>query len=470
MSLSSKYINFILNLLNEDVCGSAFTFEQISIGFQAEILKTDYLHVANALILLLQNRDLTPIIQQRLIIYYLFIEMYKTEQQSIYTNTFAPIFLSVLQSNNENLAKTQKHFHWIISPVTKYERLFVSLLLNNQRDLINKKTPSQFLQTDLSFHDDKIHKELQQQLKEKIYERKQQLPALVQCHLPAVIDDPEINIYGFDTLLGGPNYRSNSSEQTIEQLLLNNVMKQTIHPEYLRLVPPLHECTIDELVWLPPLLHFDDNNTSLYAWDDLMCTSNTISFEIRQLIDKAYQGAINLQQQQKILDELNNNSELIHHIGLTPAKLPLLVENNPLISINCLLKLISSDQMTEYLQVLVHMNMSLHSMEVVNRLSTSIPLPREFLHLYISTCIKTCDQTKDKYLQSRFVRLVSVFIQSLIRNKAIDIKDLFVEVQNFCITFRSIKEASALFGLLKTFESRNDETNDTTTVLTVNEE
>jgi len=199
-----------------------------------------------------------------------------------------------------------------------------------------------------------------------------------------------------------------------------------------------------------------------------MCISNTINLEIRSLMDKAYQGAINLQQQQKLLDGLDNNPDLIYHIGLSPSKLPLLVENNPVISIHCLLKLISSNKMTEYLQTLVNMDMSLHSMEVVNRLSTSMELPKEFLYSYISTCIKTCDETKDKYLQNRFVRLVSVFIQSLIRNKVIDIRDIFSEVQSFCINFRHIKEAGALFQLLKTFDLHIDD-NDSTTLI-VNDE
>ncbi|CAF0916354.1 unnamed protein product [Rotaria sp. Silwood1] len=476
MSLLSKDISLILNLLNEDTCGSSLTFEQISIKFQHGISQSDYLRLGNALVLLLQNRDLAPTVQQRLIIFYLFIEMYKNEQQPLYMNPFAPVFLSVLQSNEEHLLTTQKHFHWNISPVTKQERSFISLLINNNnnRDLLSK-TPNEILQSDLLVNDDSKQKELQQQLKENIYERVQQVPALAQCHLPAVIDDPEINHYGFDTLIGGLRYRSNNSRQTIEQLLLNNVMEQTIHPEYLRLVPPLHECTIDELIWLSPIINID-NDTSLFAWDSSMCISHATNFENRHLMDKAYQGAINLQQQQKLLDDLNNDPELIYHIGLTPLKLPLLVENNPCISIQCLLKLISSDQMTEYLSSLLNMDMSLHSMEVVNRLSTSIELPKEFLHLYISRCIKTCEETKDKYLQNRFVRLVSVFIQSLIRNKVVDIKDRFVEVQNFCITFRNIKEAGALFQLLRTFDLRMDDNYDTTITttssspLSVNEE
>lgn len=214
-------------------------------------------------------------------------------------------------------------------------------------------------------------------------------------------------------------------------------------PRWMRPAPATLDTGSEELIWLnPDIIQFD------FSWDHLVGMDDPLE-DVKALLESACKEPLQQQHQKQLLEKLDQHSASIAQIGLTPERLPELVENNPAVAFEVLLKLMSSSQITDYLRVLVNMENTLQSMEVVNRLTTAVELPTEFIHLYISNCISSCRNLQDKFNQTRLVRLVCVFLQSLIKNKIVNAQDLFAEVQSFCLEFIKVREAASLFKLLK---------------------
>ena len=180
---------------------------------------------------------------------------------------------------------------------------------------------------------------------------------------------------------------------------------------------------------------------------------------------------------------------LLREAKIEPSAFPQLVDSSPVVAYEVLSSLLKAEQAppagkpnsnlisgevcpvsTDYLNQLVQMTMSMQTMEVVNRLinpsgttsgdqstpqspggsgsSVADAVPVEFVRAYVSNCIRCCESNKDKYMQNRLVRLVCVFLGSIIRSGVVNISDLYIELQPFCIEFSKIKEAAALYQLL----------------------
>lgn len=425
-ALKPELLANLLRIVCDDGANSSLV--AVNEAFHKTFAKQDLFAIYNALVVLLEHPDLLPTLEDRLVAIYLLQDAYAKD--SLTLNPFSSAFVSILEAEVSDEPRGNK---FMLSSVEK--QFLSTLLMSPPKELfkLNAKTiaqniaknPPQSLAT--------------QMVKRHVTEQKKETP-LASSYISGIVAAPDMTVE--------PNTGSAVISSTTEVLTSIPTPSEVFHASLERPVPPLLECSDAECIWICPT-----ESTHSVIWDSSMGVDNSQGSEVRGLMKKACKSSLGMQQQQFVLEEINKDPKLVYHVGLTPQKLPDLVENNPLIAIEVLLRLMPSNQISEYFSVLVNMDMSLHSMEVVNRLTTAVDLPTEFVHLYISNCISTCETIKDKYMQNRLVRLVCVFLQSLIRNKIINVQDLFIEVQAFCIEFSRIREAAGLFRLLKTLDN-----------------
>lgn len=177
----------------------------------------------------------------------------------------------------------------------------------------------------------------------------------------------------------------------------------------------------------------------------------------------------------KSIGDFDENMVLLHSL-VTPSNLQDITANNANVTVEILIKFIefNHQSLDEYFLALANMPVSIQSMETITQLLTrnrnqisqrkgqkqtqgrscqqATLFPKQYLHLYIANGISAVDRLSDQsdraLIRTRLVRLLCVFIQSLIRNgvwntEGDDISS--VEVKNFLSDNLAIHDAQQLY-------------------------
>lgn len=68
-------------------------------------------------------------------------------------------------------------------------------------------------------------------------------------------------------------------------------------------------------------------------------------------------------------------------------------------------------QITDYYDALSNMKISIHKIEVFNKLSNLVELPHEFILVFLKSCMRQCKESNEsKQARLRLVRLICVFL------------------------------------------------------------
>jgi len=417
MALTGEELSALVSLAedSQDDRDSAYSLEALADSFLSKISPDSLFRVLSGLVCLLETDLLSS--PSRLAA----LAVLNESKQDPFVNA---VRLLEKQSHNEE------------------EQKFVRHLLNGNREYIRQSGVAL-----ISQHLPEAAKQPLQ--KDKVDER----TLLQRAAISAIIPDPE----QFKS--------SNEDDETLRRNSMHMILsepnfgKRILQPQFITIPPPLYEGPDDELEWLFPCEPFVHD----IEWDPAMCQNGIGRHELEKLFKIALSRKLEVEEETRFKDEIKQEPKTLESIGLNAEALPQLVEYNPMVTVEVLmiiLKYEDKEEIKKYLRQMTEIDVTLQSLEVVNRLVTQVELPADFIPYYITRCTQTCENLEDRSQQGRLVRLVCVFLRALINNSLFDIKSMLIEVQAFCIEFSRIREAAGLFRLLKQMDSDKSNVNE----------
>ncbi|CAG8519455.1 13861_t:CDS:2 [Acaulospora morrowiae] len=389
------------------------SFENIAVAFRGLVPEQKRFEAACALMALLEDDELQA--NQRVVSLYILYHLYNVVP--IHQNPFLLLFLNLYKNLFSNLPFVKSNYELLV------EFRVEALILANKGSQLSDKTPTDIFTQFASTNDSPL------------------------------MDTEEVNIAGFEHYIKRefdvrlPHKGERQSSWIEVDDLDAREISYTPAPQS-SVVQEKHIITV--------------GIDSEIEWDYNMMADFTDRDDIRLLMNKALQRALSIPEEEYVLKQFEKNSKLIYHCNFSPEKLPYLIENNSRVAVEALLQLKSSPQIGKYLEALLTINdpkrsqqsstepvnRMRSSMEVVNQLITPFPLSPEFLHSYLSNCVRACEECRNRNIQGRQVRLICVFLQSLINKNIIDVNRFSIEIQAFCLQFSRHREAAELFRFL----------------------
>lgn len=135
-----------------------------------------------------------------------------------------------------------------------------------------------------------------------------------------------------------PAPTSTSTDTSIKDLMdgflkSNTPLKKSFSPQLMTIAPPLLpvedevECLKSRIFFifnlpLLQLIWFDFTNPAWHKpiYDTTICDPANVSSEAKRLMALAFNEALNIQDRQLLISELEKDPNMVYHIGLTPAK------------------------------------------------------------------------------------------------------------------------------------------------------
>ena len=128
---------------------------------------------------------------------------------------------------------------------------------------------------------------------------------------------------------------------------------------------------------------------------------------------------------------IKNDTELVLHVGMAPNKLAELITHNDEVAYQLLVCMTHTTQIHRYYEALHDMKLNSNSLEVFSKISSAVELPPEYIQVYLNKQMNECRNSQEqKGVKQRMVRVVSLFLQSLIKAKIINFNtDMIVNIQ-----------------------------------------